>query len=82
MPLTHLRLSLFLNLGVVYMEDARGHETCQKEGFKSVPGLGELMAFQEYSTEYTHELNTLGISGRPAGFGIYVSVVVSWQFLA
>ena len=34
------------------------------------------MAFQEYSNAFRHEEYTVGLSGRPAGLGLYISVVV------
>jgi hypothetical protein len=77
--------SFFINLGVVYTEDARSHEqsmTCNKAKFRDMYSTmygatsREFMAFQEYSSRAPHEELTLGISGRPAGTGIYISAQV------
>lgn len=62
---------------MVYLEDTRGgKEECNKEAFASIEGIGENLAFQEYSPLYPHLTNTIGLSGRPGGLGFYVSVSV------
>jgi len=65
--------SFFINLGVVYYDEARGSDRCNKEEFSRIDGIGETMAFQEYSDKYMHLTDTLGINGRPAGKGLYVN---------
>jgi hypothetical protein len=78
--------SFFISLGVVYLGDARGPDPsldenrCDRARFRSPEiineGIEELLAFQEYSTLSQHEPNTLGISGRPGGLGIYINAQV------
>ena len=68
--------SFFINLGVVYYDEARGSDRCKKEDFATVDGIGETMAFQEYSEQYLHLTDTIGINGRPAGKGFYFNAQV------
>lgn len=68
--------SFFINLGVVYYDEARGSDRCKKEDFATVEGIGEFLAFQEYSHNYLHLPDTMGINGRPAGKGIYFNAQV------
>jgi hypothetical protein len=40
------------------------------------------MAFQEYSEAYRHEENTIGLTGRPAGTGLYINAQVTFSSLS
>jgi hypothetical protein len=73
--------SFFINLGVVYTEDARGSEgRCNKANFRLNNPFGsssrEFLAFQEYSPSVRHEELTIGINGRPGGLGFYINAQV------
>ena len=75
-----LENSFFINLGVVYYDEARGSDRCKKEEFSNVEGIGETMAFQEYSDQYLHLTDTIGINGRPAGKGFYFNAQVKRRY--
>jgi hypothetical protein len=69
--------SFFLNLGIVYLEDARGSASCRKEAFKAIGnGFQEFINFQEYSDQYPHEEYSIGLNGRPGGLGFYINLTV------
>ena len=68
----------------MYLDEARGPEYgshCDRTAFASSDvlkelGIPEFLAFQEFHPSVTHEANTLGMSGRPGGLGIYFNAQV------
>lgn len=67
-----------LNAGVLLQVDTRG-DRCHRAAFKSIPSVGEFLAFQEYNPKLTrteaHKRLTVGFTGRPGGPIFYISLI-------